>query len=138
MHWSDFLQVRSQATVLKKALLEEQNKNLELKELANELEQKLRKHTHEMESLTFRNEQLAKRVIVLQQELQNNSHIKKSKTKLTESNAPSSFSVLDEELHKKIIENAQLISTVSMQELLHYLNLIFFVQWLIFLLIGDR
>lgn len=107
------MQVRSQATVLKKALLEEQNKNLELKELANELEQKLRKHTHEMESLTFRNEQLAKRVTVLQQELQNNSHIKKSKTKLTESSGPSSFSVLDEELHKKIIENAQLISTVS-------------------------
>lgn len=66
-----------------------------------------------MESLTFRNEQLAKRVTVLQQELQQNSYIKKGKAKSAESSAPSSLSVLDEELHKKIIENAQLVSTVS-------------------------
>lgn len=78
-----------------------------------EQEQKIRKHTHEMESLTFRNEQLAKRISVLQQELQNNSHGKKSKARSAEISAPTSLSVLDEELHKKILENAQLVSTVS-------------------------
>lgn len=107
--------VRSQATVLKKALLEEQTKNLEIKELMKEQEQKIRKHTHEMESLTFRNEQLAKRITVLQQELQENSHGKKSKNKNPENNVHSTFSVLDEELHKKILENAELVSTVSKQ-----------------------
>lgn len=106
-------QVRSQATVLKKALLEEQTKNLEIKELMREQEQKLRKHTHEMESLTFRNEQLAKRITVLQQELQENTHGKKAKNKNPENNVHSNFGVLDEELHKKIMENAQLLSTVS-------------------------
>lgn len=81
----------------------------------NEQEQKLRKHTHEMESLTFRNDQLAKRISVLQQELQQNSspNVKKGKTKTTENNAPSSLSILDEELHKKILENAQLVSSVG-------------------------
>lgn len=81
----------------------------------NEQEQKLRKHTHEMESLTFRNDQLAKRISVLQQELQQNSspNLKKGKTKTAENNVPSSLSILDEELHKKILENAQLVSTVG-------------------------
>lgn len=98
---------------MKKALLEEQNKSSELKVLVKEQEQKLRKHTHEMESLTFRNEQLAKRISVLQQELhQTSSGIKKGKTKTTENSVPSSLTVLDEELHKKILENAQLVSTV--------------------------
>lgn len=105
--------VRSQATVLKKALLDEQTKNLEIKELMREQEQKIRKHTHEMESLIFRNEQLAKRITVLQQELQENSHSKKSKNKNPENHVHSTFSVLDEELHKKILENAELVSTVS-------------------------
>lgn len=96
-------------------MLEEQTKNLELKELMNEQEQKLRKHTHEMESLTFRNDQLAKRISVLQQELQQNtsSNVKKGKTKTTDSSAPSSLTIMDEELHKKILENAQLMSTVG-------------------------
>lgn len=96
-------------------MIEEQTKSSELKELMKEQEQKIRKHTHEMESLTFRNEQLAKRISVLQQELQQNSspNIKKGKSKTGENNTPSSLTVLDEELHKKILENAQLVSTVS-------------------------
>lgn len=99
---------------MKKALLEEQTKSVEMKELMKEQEQKIRKHTHEMESLTFRNEQLAKRISVLQQELQSSPQNKKvGKNKPSDTNIPSSFTVLDEELHKKILENAQLASTVS-------------------------
>lgn len=93
--------------------MEEQTKTTELKELIKGQEQKIRKHTHEMESLNFRNEQLTKRISVLQQELQQNCSVKKGKTKIAESSAPASLSVLDEELHKKILENAQLVSAVS-------------------------
>lgn len=75
-------------------------------------EQKIRKHDQEMESLTFRNEQLAKRISVLQQELQVDSYGKKGKGKVSEAVKLSDTSVLDEELQKKILENAQLVSSV--------------------------
>lgn len=106
------LQIRSHATVLKKAVLDEQSKILELKEIIKEQEQRIRKHDQEMDSLTFRNGQLTKRIAVLQQELQGNSRGKKAKNKSSEHPAPSNFSVIDEELHKKIVENAQLVSAV--------------------------
>ena len=105
--------MRSQATVLKKALLDEQAKNNELKDTVKKHEQKVRKHDQEMESLTFRNEQLTKRISVLQQELQVNSHAKKSKNKNAESIIQSDTSVLNEEFHKKILENAELVSSVK-------------------------
>jgi protein phosphatase 1 regulatory subunit 21 len=105
--------VRSQATVLKKAVLDEQARNNELKDVVKKHEQKIRKHDQEMESVTFRNEQLTKRISVLQQELQVNSHVKKGKNKSTENILQSDTSVLDEELQKKILENAQLVSSVS-------------------------
>ena len=98
--------------VLKKAVLDEQSKILELKEVIKEQEQKIRKHDQEMDSLTFRNEQLTKRITVLQQELQTNGHGKKGKNKSLDSAPQTNFSVLDEELHKKILENAELVSTV--------------------------
>lgn len=65
-----------------------------------------------MDSLTFRNGQLIKRISVLQQELQANCRGKKGKHKSNDQPAPSNFSVIDEELHKKIVENAQLVSVV--------------------------
>lgn len=106
--------MRSQATVLKKAVLDEQSKNVELKEHMKDLEQKVRKHDQEMDSLIFRNEQLTKRISVLQQELLTNSHGKKSKNKQSDNTGHSiDFSVIDEELHKKILQNAELVSTVS-------------------------
>ncbi|EFA06081.1 protein phosphatase 1 regulatory subunit 21 [Tribolium castaneum] len=113
---TEYSKVRSQATVLKKAVLEEQAKNNELKDTIKKHEQKIRKHDQEMESLTFRNEQLTKRISVLQQELQVNSHVKKGKNKSTENIIQSDTSVLDEELQKKILENAQLVSSMADKE----------------------
>jgi len=55
--------------VLKKAVLEEQTRNAELRDVLKEKEQILRKSEQEMDSLTFRNQQLTKRVTVLQDEL---------------------------------------------------------------------
>lgn len=55
--------------MLKKAVLEEQTRNAELRDVLKEKEQILRKAEQEMDSLTFRNQQLTKRVTVLQDEL---------------------------------------------------------------------
>lgn len=55
--------------MLKKAVLEEQTRNAELRDVLKEKEQILRKSEQEMDSLTFRNQQLTKRVTVLQDEL---------------------------------------------------------------------
>jgi len=63
------LQMRAQANVLKKAVVEEQTRNSELRDVLKEREQSLRKVEQEMDSLTFRNQQLTKRVTVLQDEL---------------------------------------------------------------------
>jgi len=54
--------------VLTKAVLEEQTRNAELRDVLKEKEQILRKAEQEMDSLTFRNQQLTKRVTVLQDE----------------------------------------------------------------------
>ncbi|KAI4468227.1 smooth muscle myosin heavy chain-related [Holotrichia oblita] len=114
---TEYSKIRSHATVLKKAVLDEQSKILELKEIIKEQEQRIRKHDQEMDSLTFRNGQLTKRIAVLQQELQGNSRGKKAKIKSSEHPAPSNFSVIDEELHKKIVENAQLVSAMADKDL---------------------
>lgn len=94
--------------------MDEQAKNLELKDVIKKHEQQIRKHDQEMESLTFRNEQLTKRITVLQQDLQVINNPKKMKNKGTENHVPSdNISVLNEEFQKKILENAQLVSSVS-------------------------
>ncbi|KAF5304773.1 hypothetical protein FQA39_LY09550 [Lamprigera yunnana] len=109
----EYSKVRSQATVLKKAVIDEQTKNGELKEIIRDYELKVRKHNQEMDSLMFRNDQLTKRISVLQQELQSNSHTKKSKLKQVDDNVHTiDIGILDEELHKKIVENAELVSSM--------------------------
>ncbi|XP_066255030.1 protein phosphatase 1 regulatory subunit 21 [Euwallacea similis] len=112
---AEYSKVRSHASVLKKAVLDEQARNSELKDVVKSHEQTIRKHDQEMESLIFRNEQLTKRISVLQQELQVNSHGKRGKAKPVESSMD--FGVLDEEFQKKILENAQLLSSISDKEL---------------------
>ncbi|XP_050296194.1 protein phosphatase 1 regulatory subunit 21 isoform X2 [Anthonomus grandis grandis] len=114
---AEYSKVRSQANVLKKAVLDEQAKNSELKDLVRNHEQTIRKHDQEMESLTFRNEQLTKRISVLQQELQGNNNGKKGKSKMIQSNQVMDLGILDEEFQKKILENAQLLSSISDKEL---------------------
>lgn len=96
-------------------MLDEQQRSRELKEQLKEHEQRLRKSNQEMESLTFRNQQLTKRISVLQEELDNKTHGKKTKNKNTDVHTPvkTNVTLLDEELQKKIIDNAQLISAVS-------------------------
>ncbi|CAH1965488.1 unnamed protein product [Acanthoscelides obtectus] len=109
----EYSKIRSQATVLKKAVLDEQTKNGELCELVKNYEQTIRKREQEMESLTFRNDQLTKRITVLQQELQDSNSVKKGKNKSMEMPQNVDISILNEELQKKILENAQLYNVIA-------------------------
>ena len=52
--------------MLKKAVLDEQSLNNELRDQLKEKEVELRKSEQELDSLTFRNQKLIKRVTVLQ------------------------------------------------------------------------
>lgn len=98
---------------MKKAVLDEQVKNTDLGEHVKNLEQTIRIRDQEMESLLFRNEQLTKRIAVLQQELQMSSSVKKGKNKTNDISLNSDNSLFNEEFQKKIIENAQLLTLVS-------------------------
>lgn len=107
---TEYSKVRAHVSVLKKAVLDEQTKNSELRDLLKEREQCLRKAEQEMDSLSFRNQQLTKRVTVLQEELESLSKVKKGKSKVTDSNSSCNNELMEEELHKSITENAKLLS----------------------------
>ncbi|XP_072930135.1 uncharacterized protein [Epargyreus clarus] len=118
---SEYSKLRVHVKVLKKGVLDEQAKSNELREILKEKEKSLRKGELEIDSLTFRNQQLTRRVSVLQDELDllQLKLSKKSKSKGDEKPAPSTSSapldsgLLQEELQKKIIENAQFASQLS-------------------------
>ncbi|CAG9837130.1 unnamed protein product [Diabrotica balteata] len=110
---AEYSKIRSQATVLKKAVLDEQAKTAGLQDQVRNHEQTVRKRDQEIESLTFRNDQLTKRIVVLQQELQTSNSGKKNKNKTTESIPNVDISVLNDELQKKILENAQLFNSIA-------------------------
>ncbi|XP_046687946.1 protein phosphatase 1 regulatory subunit 21 isoform X2 [Homalodisca vitripennis] len=117
----EYSKLRAQSVVLKKAVVDEQTLNSELKESLREAEQSLRKADQELDSLNFRNEQLTRRVTVLQDELdtlQNQSKNKKSKLKPQDGQHPTDFTnhVIDEEFRKKIQENARLLSLMNEKE----------------------
>uniref|UniRef100_A0AAX7V1T5 Protein phosphatase 1 regulatory subunit 21 n=1 Tax=Astatotilapia calliptera TaxID=8154 RepID=A0AAX7V1T5_ASTCA len=104
-------QLRAQNQVLKKGVVDEQANSASLKEQLKQRDQSLRKQEQEMDSLSFRNQQLAKRVELLQEELAaSEAKGKKGKSK---GDSPSQHglqtqSVFDEDLQKKIEENERL------------------------------
>ncbi|XP_033315708.1 spindle pole body component 110 isoform X2 [Bombus bifarius] len=114
---TEYSKIRAQANVLKRAVIDEQARNADIREQLKEKEVELRRAEQELDSLSFRNQQLTKRITVLQEELdkaQNKS--KKGKNKLSENNSQvltSPNHILDEEFQKKIVENAQLLSQIS-------------------------
>lgn len=117
--WS--LQMRAQANVLKKAIVEEQTKSGQTKETIRLKEVELRRSEQEVDSLTFRNKQLELRVATLQCELEKQQG-KQKRNLLLKSNHNNSNSngngttndnMVAEEFQKKIVENAQLISLLA-------------------------
>lgn len=118
------IQLRAQAAVLKRAVLDEQNKNGALREVVRVKEVTLRRAEQEVDSLGFRNKQLEHRVESLQDDLSKDASKKsgrsaKSKeiiksTNLNSSQIPTEpSSVLSEEFQKKIFECAQLTSSIA-------------------------
>ncbi|NP_001007300.1 protein phosphatase 1 regulatory subunit 21 [Danio rerio] len=107
----EYSKLRAQNQVLKKAVVDEQSSCNSLKDELKQKEQSLRRVEQEMDSLSFRNQQLMKRVELLQEELLlSESKSKKSRSK---GDSPSQVSlqaqsVFDEDLHKKIQENERL------------------------------
>lgn len=107
--------MRAQATVLRRAVLEEQSKNSNLKETLRSKEISLRRTEQEVDSLCFRNEQLLRRVSTLQDDLDSEIKNKKHKRR-TDSNKQSvDKSVIDEDLEKKIVEISELTSQVNLE-----------------------
>lgn len=122
-----FYQLRAQASVLKKAVLDEQSKSNSLREQLRQRESQNRRNEQEVDSLSFRNKQLEHRVAALQEDI---AAIEKQKHKKgfnkKENNAvgptmtvtetlPAQEALIFEELQKKIVENAQLTSVVSIK-----------------------
>ncbi|KAK2921993.1 protein phosphatase 1 regulatory subunit 21 isoform X1 [Channa argus] len=107
----EYSKLRAQNQVLKKAVVDEQANSASLKEQLKQRDQSLRKQEQEMDSLSFRNQQLAKRVELLQEELvASEAKGKKGKSK---ADSPSQHglqtqNVFDEDLQKKIEENERL------------------------------
>lgn len=108
---TEYSKVRAQVSVLKKAVIDEQTKAVELKDVLKERDQIVRKYEQETDSLSFRNQQLSKRVTVLQDELES-MQLKPKKNKHKSSDPGPSVSitnnVIGEELQSKIEENARL------------------------------
>ncbi|XP_061693884.1 protein phosphatase 1 regulatory subunit 21 isoform X2 [Syngnathoides biaculeatus] len=107
----EYSKLRAQNQVLKKAVVDEQANSASFKEQLKQRDQSLRKQDQEMDSLSFRNQQLAKRVELLQEELAA-SEAKGKKWK-NKGDSPSHHtvrtqSVFDEDLQKKIEENERL------------------------------
>ncbi|KPJ10055.1 KLRAQ motif-containing protein 1 [Papilio machaon] len=123
---SEYSKLRVHVKVLKKGVLDEQAKSNELREVLKSKEKVIRQDELEIDSLTFRNQQLTRRVSVLQDELDalQNKLSKKTKSKSDEKQSTSSVpapldpGLLQEELQKKIIENAQLASQIGSEDAL--------------------
>ncbi|XP_054251995.1 protein phosphatase 1 regulatory subunit 21 [Indicator indicator] len=107
----EYSKLRAQNQVLKKGVVDEQANSASLKEQLKMKDQSLRKLQQEMDSLTFRNQQLAKRVELLQDELALSETRGKKNKKSVESSSHLSQeqkSVFNEDLQKKIEENERL------------------------------
>ncbi|KAL0269108.1 UNVERIFIED_CONTAM: hypothetical protein PYX00_006943 [Menopon gallinae] len=111
---AEYAKIRARFIVLKEAVRDEQDHSKELEETLRIKDQNLRKAEQEIDSLNFRNQQLSKRVSFLLDELDAvQNSVKKGKSKGPSKDIPNS--ILAEELQKKILENAQLVSTLQEQ-----------------------
>lgn len=110
-------QIRAQAGVLKRAVLEEQNKSACLREQLRLKDANFRRLEQEVDSLGFRNKQLEHRVASLQDDLA--QEMKKGHKGKGKSSAsvpppvPVEEEIIGKELQRKIFENAKLASAVE-------------------------
>ncbi|KAJ7354820.1 hypothetical protein OS493_029826 [Desmophyllum pertusum] len=107
---AEFSKQRAQNTVLKKAVIEEQEKTKTLQDTVRQKDQSIRKYEQEIDSLQFRNDQLSKRVAVLQEELDDHDgkNRTRGKSKIDGMARGDDNDVKDQELQIKIQENERL------------------------------
>ncbi|EDO42479.1 predicted protein [Nematostella vectensis] len=110
---AEYAKLRAQNTVLKKAVIEEQEKTKSLQETIKQKDQSIRKYEQELDSVQFRNDQLSKRVAVLQEELDESSGKNWKSWASSPSKPPVVNDVKDEELQFKIQENERLQRELS-------------------------
>ncbi len=119
---TEYSKIRAHANVLKRALLEEQNKSAGLRESLRQKDTSLRRFEQEVDSLGFRNKQLEHRVASLQEDLDRECKQTNKNTKMTKSkpstvdatnNDIASDKLFVEEFQKKILENSQLVSLIA-------------------------
>ncbi|KAH8362957.1 hypothetical protein KR084_003719 [Drosophila pseudotakahashii] len=121
---TEYSKLRAQATVLKKAVLEEQAKEASLREQVQQYATSLRRTEQEVDSLGFRNRQLESRVSQLQHEISVHEQPGGRRglqqgNRRPEADPPADAAqeaLIFEELQKKIIENAQLTSLIDDKE----------------------
>lgn len=104
---TEFSKVRAQVVVLKKAVIDEQASNADLKSQLRSSEQTSRKLEQEVEGVSFRNQQLESRVLVLQVEIEQLNGKKKKTSTHTTTTSPQ-LDILNEELSNKLNENVSL------------------------------
>ena len=121
---AEYAKLRAQFGVVKKAVIEEQGKNAELSDRAREAAVDRRKMEQEMEALNFRNQQLTKRIEVLQEDMEKREgkqgkesrsgrKISVGRDAGAVQNSESLNSVIGEELSAKIDENERLHERLS-------------------------
>lgn len=114
---SEYSKLRAKASVLKQAVIDEQNKSASLRESLKEREASLRKSVQEVDSLGFRNKQLERKVASLQQDLEElktiNTKGQKSKNINDSITCPADTQLIKEDLAKKIMENSQLMLQID-------------------------
>ncbi|WKY12657.1 hypothetical protein Q1695_003896 [Nippostrongylus brasiliensis] len=130
----EYAKLRSHVKVLSEGVILERRKNDALNETNQELEGQLRRVEIENESLTFRNDQLVKRVESLQDELDTYVHGKTGGSKMAKLSKKSKdakellrevevlegrVAVLEEELQNKIRQNMELTSKMCDLEKKH-------------------
>ncbi|KAG5679998.1 hypothetical protein PVAND_009531 [Polypedilum vanderplanki] len=116
---AEYTKLRTQAKVLKNAVVEERNKVSVLQESLRIKDQNLRRVETEFDSVNFRNKQLEHRVASLQDDLQASQKTNKGNaSKINKMRNDNQITgeidpIWAEELQKKIIESATLASTIS-------------------------
>ena len=98
----EYAKLKAQNQVLKKAVLDVKDETAKLQINLQEKEQVIRRSQQEIDSSSFRNQQMAKRIELLQSELEQKE--KKGKV-VVDKNLSIVSNVLDEDLRQKIYEN---------------------------------
>jgi len=131
---TEYAKIRAQMTILKKGLVDEQDKGGILSDQVHERDTQLRKQSSEMEAVLFRNQQLAKRINLLQEEAEaaaskkGKSRWKRDRSGSKERHSQNSLGVdtaeqvINEELVAKITENAELKVKLNDIETQHTAN----------------